>query len=83
MKVLDVPDSFLLILLYPSQVKFLRLTDNFAQGLSGRQCRVERGARQPIVPRRKGREGKGREGKEKRVHGHICSKFHIMYIIIV
>tara|TARA_A100001035_G_scaffold215413_1_gene175233 strand:+ start:345 stop:866 length:522 start_codon:yes stop_codon:yes gene_type:complete len=30
-KVLDVPDSFLLMLLYPSQVKFLRLTDNFAQ----------------------------------------------------
>jgi pyridoxamine 5'-phosphate oxidase len=30
-KVMEVPDSFLLMLLYPSQVKFLRLTDNFAQ----------------------------------------------------
>ena len=30
-KVLAVPDTFLLMLLYPYQVKYLRLTDNFAQ----------------------------------------------------
>ena len=30
-KVLDVPDSFLLMLLVPEQVKYLRLTDNYAQ----------------------------------------------------
>ena len=30
-KVMEAPDSFLLMLLFPSRVKFLRLTDNFAQ----------------------------------------------------
>ena len=30
-KVLPVPDSFLLVLLWPEQVRYLRLTDNFAQ----------------------------------------------------
>ena len=30
-RVLDVPDSFLLMLLIPEQVKYLRLTDNYAQ----------------------------------------------------
>ena len=29
--VLPVPDTFLLVLLWPSQVKYLRLTDNFSQ----------------------------------------------------
>jgi hypothetical protein len=30
-KVLSVPDTFLLVLLWPLQVKYLRLTDNFSQ----------------------------------------------------
>ena len=30
-KVLDPPPSFLLMLLHPQRVKYLRLTDNFAQ----------------------------------------------------
>jgi hypothetical protein len=30
-KVLPVPDTFLLMLLWPKSVKYLRLTDNFAQ----------------------------------------------------
>ena len=30
-RVLPVPDSFLLVLLWPEQVRYLRLTDNFAQ----------------------------------------------------
>ncbi|GMI14370.1 hypothetical protein TrLO_g14251 [Triparma laevis f. longispina] len=30
-KVLPVPDTFLLVLLWPKEVKYLRLTDNFAQ----------------------------------------------------
>ena len=30
-KILDAPETFLLMLLWPKKVKYLRLTDNFAQ----------------------------------------------------